>query len=119
PGSALHALLPAPAKARWPGALLAAPPGWLHESFWRGGGNMIGLSAAARLLVAFSCWITDTRLPGKGTGFSAKGLTSSSLGRLGKLMPTKASAQPASVKTHKSETPTAPSPLPSLPTLPL
>src|SRR5438045_587216 len=68
---------------------------------------------------SFSLRITDPRLPGKGTGFSANGLTSSSLGRLGRLMPTKASAQPASVKTHKSETPTAPSPLPSLPTLPL
>ena len=50
----------------------------------------MGLSAAARLLLMFSCWITATRLPGSGTCFSAQGLMSSILGRLGMLMPTKA-----------------------------
>ena len=44
-------------------------------SLLRGGGRVIGLSAAARLVAMFSCWMTETRLPGSGTSFSANGLS--------------------------------------------
>src|SRR5581483_8225655 len=105
--SALQALLMESARARWPGALLGEPPGCDQVSLGRAGGSVTGRSAAARSEVMFSCWITDTRLPGSGTGFSANGLMSSTLGRLGRLMPTKASAQPASASAPATATPAA------------
>ena len=107
--SAVQELLVAPAKARWPGALLGMPPGWVQESFSRGGGSVMGLSAPARLVAMFSCWMTATRLPGSGTGFSANGLMSSSLGMLGRLMPARLSAHPASASAQTSTAHDAPS----------
>src|SRR5688572_28949190 len=114
PALTLQAFFTAPPSAKWPGALLATPPGWVQESFWCGGGKATGLSATARLVATFSCWITETRLPGSGTGFSAKGLISSSLGRLGRLMPARLSAHPDSASAHSSTAVDAPRPMPSL-----
>ena len=114
PALALHAFLTATTECQvaW---RVVGHAAWLGPGSRSaaGGGKAIGLSAAARLVATFSCWMTEMRLPGSGTGFSAKGLMSSSLGRLGRLMPARLSAQPARASAHSSTAPAAPSPLPS------
>ena len=63
------------------------PPGCVQSAFWRCEGSVIGRSAAPSSLTPFSFCMTEMRLPGSGTSLSENGLLSS-LGRLGKLMPT-------------------------------
>ena len=62
-----------------------------------------------RIRVMFSCWMTEMRLPGSGTSFSAKGLRSCSLGML--------SPQPATKAAHSKST-TGAANLPRVPDFP-
>src|SRR5262245_51281854 len=73
----------------------------------------MGLLAAASSEVTLSCWMTEMRLPGKGSSFSAKGLRSWDLSRLGRLAP----SHPDSSTVQQSAAVTDPHPLPPNPRL--
>ena len=75
--------------ARWPGALLGTPPGWLQEAFAVAGGSVIVPVASGPEIPPFSsAFKTDIRLPGSGSCFLSNiDVTEETLGMLGSLKP--------------------------------
>src|SRR5208337_2529294 len=70
PASAVQMVCKVSPMARWPGAFVATPPGWLHDAFAMRGGNTTGPAASDPEIATFSsAFSTEMRRPGSGSCF--------------------------------------------------